>query len=628
MPRQNLIQFRKGTTAEWAAAPYDAVDGEPLWDTEKNILRLGRTGSQFDFAAAVKATFYGDVGTPGVTPYADADWFIPNREACLPIGGWSGGSGNGYAKLNHGSILSTFGIESGASGRQESVGVASMHLTYHLGTGAAFPIDSSSGAANIVQHRGSYPSGGGLTVDGNVNHVRMSSAYDYTVDASITGDGHNLSLVNSSLDGLNVTVDGVGAVGAVSKQFDPANFTLTSISPTLTALGMQGGSAWQAGGAIIGYSGGGGTVGGTAGVSGSPVLGFVNLGFAYAGEVRSDSRGTIVNVGYSANGGMVGATGNKAAGAIVSGIGYGGRVEAGDPGSVTFGRAAFVRGQAYGSSLVQAQADLASVAAKTNGPGSVRALANGVAAHVSAYMNLHNGSYATASGDVATAMFKSTAADQFAVASGDAATAIASGGRVTASGAASHARGFGGITGDGDTFADLALITASGSGSTAIGFANSYYGEPATIQATGSGSFAGGSIEGFFAEPATIQATRAGAFAFGFMAYKGEITASGFGAVAMGYTQYENIIASGNGSLALGGVSLNGVDDIVASGLSAMQLGPGTNAVDYSLQVGSSIHLHGADGTPAAPKNGDIWQANGNIYARTGGVTKNLSNIA
>ena len=85
-----------------------------------------------------------------------------------------------------------------------------------------------------------------------------------------------------------------------------------------------------------------------------------------------------------------------------------------------------------------------------------------------------------------------------------------------------------------------------------------------------------------------------------------------------------SISASANGALAFG----NAVDtSILASAAGAIQFGPGTNNRANSLRVGVGLWFMGATGTPSTPSNGMMWVANGNIYGRTGGVTKNLSNI-
>lgn len=142
--------------------------------------------------------------------------------------------------------------------------------------------------------------------------------------------------------------------------------------------------------------------------------------------------------------------------------------------------------------------------------------------------------------------------------------------------------------------------------------------------ATGDGGFAQGIVSGANAE---ITASEAGAFAQG-QANASVMTASGAGSFAHGRAASGNAItASSAGALAVGD-SASGT--IVASAVNANQFGPGTNAQPDSLAVGdmagTGLRLIAA-GAPATPVNGDFWQANGSIYCRTGGVTKNLDLI-
>jgi hypothetical protein len=144
------------------------------------------------------------------------------------------------------------------------------------------------------------------------------------------------------------------------------------------------------------------------------------------------------------------------------------------------------------------------------------------------------------------------------------------------------------------------IITSSGRSSVAFGYA---YG--GSIVSSGSSSFAFGYSYG---EDSLITATTYGAFAFGYAGGGGIITASGRGALAVGFTY--------------GGV-------ITASAPNTFQFGPGENSVEISLQVGAvgaGIHLHG-NGTPGTPANGDIWCDGTDVFVRTGGATKNMSNI-
>jgi len=81
-----------------------------------------------------------------------------------------------------------------------------------------------------------------------------------------------------------------------------------------------------------------------------------------------------------------------------------------------------------------------------------------------------------------------------------------------------------------------------------------------------------------------------------------------------------DITSSAQGSIALGDASLG---SIVASANSTLQLGPGTNSVANSLNVGAvglGVHLHG-DGFPAGPANGDLWNGGGTMGLRSNGQT-------
>ena len=62
---------------------------------------------------------------------------------------------------------------------------------------------------------------------------------------------------------------------------------------------------------------------------------------------------------------------------------------------------------------------------------------------------------------------------------------------------------------------------------------------------------------------------------------------------------------------------------IVASADGAIQLGVGTNAVADSIGLGPLRVLTTGTGT----SNGEFWLAAGNVYCRSGGATRNLSNI-
>ncbi len=136
---------------------------------------------------------------------------------------------------------------------------------------------------------------------------------------------------------------------------------------------------------------------------------------------------------------------------------------------------------------------------------------------------------------------------------------------------------------------------------------------------------AGGFVGGYATGGGTLQITADGSIAHGHT-LGGTITATAVGALAHGAADATyGITASGSGSGAFGYAT---TANIVASAASAFQFGEGTNDTATSLRVGnaSGIHIHGA-GAPGAPANGDFWVASGNIYARSGGGTYNLSDI-
>jgi len=147
-----------------------------------------------------------------------------------------------------------------------------------------------------------------------------------------------------------------------------------------------------------------------------------------------------------------------------------------------------------------------------------------------------------------------------------------------------------------------ATLRAYGRGAHAIGYAKGYTG-PGIIQATGAGSFAGG-----YATNGIVSAANIAAFAFGSINGSYVVTASGRGSFAMGYTSTASIEAMSTNS---------------------GQFGPGTNSLQDSFQVGGAgIRLKGTVNAPASPQNGDMWiDGSGNVFVRSNGVSKNLSNI-
>lgn len=169
--------------------------------------------------------------------------------------------------------------------------------------------------------------------------------------------------------------------------------------------------------------------------------------------------------------------------------------------------------------------------------------------------------------------------------------AYGGGGLIHGYGRGSHAHGY--VTGAGS------ILRAQNDGSHAHGRANA----GRTLIANATGAHAGG-----FARDANISATGHGSFAHGY-AKANAMSVTGKGSAVFGYAQGADIIASAN---------------------NAFQFGPGTNSIANSLQVGAAgagVHLHGG-GAPGAPVNGDIWlDGSGNVMVRTGGASKNLSNV-
>lgn len=177
-------------------------------------------------------------------------------------------------------------------------------------------------------------------------------------------------------------------------------------------------------------------------------------------------------------------------------------------------------------------------------------------------------------------------------------------------------------TGYDDTF--TAAIQATGAGSVAVGDAasNGVYG--ASIIAGGSGSVALG-----YTGAGDITAQQNGAVAFG-LVFEGDIEANGEGSVAGGNAQsggsisstgegalafgkaasVHSIVAAGAGAAALGD-STNG--DIAANAANAMQLGPGTNDQELSIQVGGGIRIGNA--LPVTPRPGDLYVTDGEVRA-------------
>lgn len=138
---------------------------------------------------------------------------------------------------------------------------------------------------------------------------------------------------------------------------------------------------------------------------------------------------------------------------------------------------------------------------------------------------------------------------------------------------------------------------------------------------SGNGGLAGGfaSTGGYI-----LSHTALGAMAFGHVVGY-TIAASGNGAVAMGNATGGNILAQGAGSMAFGSAAAGG---IVAQAEGSVQINEGTNNVAFSFKVGDDTYgirlIGNGIGTT---RNGDIWCDGYDVFVRTGGVNKNISDI-
>lgn len=170
-----------------------------------------------------------------------------------------------------------------------------------------------------------------------------------------------------------------------------------------------------------------------------------------------------------------------------------------------------------------------------------------------------------------------------------------------------------------------AQAVASGAGSFVQGsLVAGVAGQTTTLRATANGAFSQGRVQGGGGAGGSLEATGVGAFAQG-VCIGESLTASGQGAMAQGRASTFDIVASGDGSLAHGDSTAGA---ITASATNATQLGPGTNALADSLQVGSAgLRLKGTTGAPGTLQDGDVWVSGGSVFVRTGGVTKNLDAV-
>lgn len=245
--------------------------------------------------------------------------------------------------------------------------------------------------------------------------------------------------------------------------------------------------------------------------------------------------------------------------------------------------------------------------------------ANGVAAHASGLLHRSIGAFRWAGYIQATA--GSTARG-----------VVANMGTISSSNHGAHAEGsvsYGTIsaTGRGGRAGGVALgtypyglgsVLASGEGSFTHGVASLVGAYSGAVEATGVGSWAGGNARGGFDQyPSLIRASSYGSIAFGLAVLGSVIHASGMGSGAFGRADdyYQGIAATAN---------------------SSFQFGQGTNAVATSLQVGgydyattynTGVRLIGSG--VAGTRDGDIWVdgATGDVYVRSGGVARNMSNI-
>lgn len=218
-------------------------------------------------------------------------------------------------------------------------------------------------------------------------------------------------------------------------------------------------------------------------------------------------------------------------------------------------------------------------------------------------------------------------------ANGDGAIAAgrgAYGGTVTASGDGSIAVGF---CDDAGSF-----IRAQGWGSSAFGrtngagsevrsttngsMAHGYAINDGEVEASGWGSFAGGFASGALSE---VKATAAGSLAHGSALNGNDVHANSDGSMAIGYARNYRVQANAVGAFACG---LADTEILQVTGQNSQQFGEGSNSQANSLQVGNGgMRISGKAVAPTVLQNGDIWVAAGNVYIRTGGVTKNVTSL-
>ncbi|KKL76738.1 hypothetical protein LCGC14_2041910, partial [marine sediment metagenome] len=141
------------------------------------------------------------------------------------------------------------------------------------------------------------------------------------------------------------------------------------------------------------------------------------------------------------------------------------------------------------------------------------------------------------------------------------------------------------------------------------------------IYASYSGARASGFVNGSSSN-AKIHADNLGANAFGY-ALDADIHTQGLGASGGGYAKTSDIHAGGRGAFAFGNSS-NGL--IYAQSDNTVQWGPGTNAQEDSLQVGTTMRLKGTTGVPTGGlHDGDCWVDNSHQYQRSNGISHKVT---
>lgn len=152
-------------------------------------------------------------------------------------------------------------------------------------------------------------------------------------------------------------------------------------------------------------------------------------------------------------------------------------------------------------------------------------------------------------------------------------------------------------------------ISAAGT----LGFIGGAFVQGATIDGTMYGTADGVFVQGYALANCTIGATGSGALARG-AAADGDIKATAAGATAFGITGAGfDITASGVGALAAGD-STTGA--ITAAGIGSVQLGPGVNNENATVQIGNAgLRIKGTVGPPGTKQNGDHWMGGtGNAF--------------